>query len=167
MFVMVTGAVSGIRLYRFLIIALLTTYCTLDSFSFLWFIRTRWIILIVKRYWCLPWILQPIQFWFRLGLSVRSLLTCWTTCLSFYFVNYWWKQIYLTFSKCATGQQTFLFGVRGNMITLATRTKVEWNWKQTLKTRFCNGICIFKVVLERFRSVKKTGPLFLYLHINK
>ena len=74
MFVMVTGKVSGIRLPRFLIIAFSSAYCTWHNFSFLWFIQTKWIILIVKRYWCLPWILHPIRFWFQLGLSVRSLI---------------------------------------------------------------------------------------------
>ena len=78
MFVMVTGEVSGIRLPRFLIIAFSSTYCMWHNFSFLWFIQTRWIMLIVKRYWCLPWILQPnrIWFWFRLGLCVISLIGC-------------------------------------------------------------------------------------------
>ena len=77
MFVMVTWEVrSGIRLPRFLIIAFSSTYCTWHNFSFLWFIRTRWIMLIVKRYWCLPWILQRIRFWFQLGLSVISPIGC-------------------------------------------------------------------------------------------
>ena len=54
-----------------------STYCTGHNLSFLWFTRTRWIILIVKGFWCLPWILHPIRF--RLGLYVRSLLsTAWT-----------------------------------------------------------------------------------------
>ena len=39
----------------------------LAHFSFLWFIRTRWITLIVKRYWCLPWILHPIRIRFGFG----------------------------------------------------------------------------------------------------
>ena len=71
---MVTGEVSGIWLQRFLIIALFIYLLYLHNFSFLWFIRTRWIILIVKRYWCLPWIHHRIRFWFWLGLSVRSLI---------------------------------------------------------------------------------------------
>ena len=65
--------VSGIRLHRFLIIAFSSTYCTWHNFSFLCFIRSKWIVLIVKKYWCLPWILYPIRFWFRLGLS-RNIL---------------------------------------------------------------------------------------------
>ena len=47
-FFMVTWEVRrGIRLPRFLIITFSSTYCTWHTFSFLWFIRTRWIILIV------------------------------------------------------------------------------------------------------------------------
>ena len=78
MFVTVTGKVSGIRLPRFLIIAFSSTYCMWHNFSFLSFIQTRWIMLIVKRYWCFLWILQPnrIWFWFWLGFGVISLIGC-------------------------------------------------------------------------------------------
>ena len=50
MFVMVTGEVSGIRLPRFLIIAFSSTNCIWHNISFLWFIQTRCIMLLVKRY---------------------------------------------------------------------------------------------------------------------
>ena len=83
---MVTGEVSRIRLHRFLIIAFSSIYCTWHNFNFFWFIRTRYIILKVKRYCCLPWILHPIRFRFRLGLSVRSLLL--TTLNNEWFFHY-------------------------------------------------------------------------------